>query len=104
MLNLSDPNLLRNSMYLNGEWLKPNGYSELKVTNPATGKLLAAIPQAKQKDVIAAIDGANKAFIDWSSRPAKERSELLHRWHALVVENVNDLASKIILFPGSTKP
>ena len=92
MLNLSDPNLLRDSMYLNGEWLKPTGYSELKVINPATGTLLAAIPQARRKDVIAAIDGANKSFIDWSARPAKERSELLRRWHTLVVENVNDLA------------
>ena len=81
MLNLSDPNLLRNSMYLNGEWLKPNGYSELKVTNPATGKLLAAIPQAKQKDVIAAIDGANKALIGPHVPPKKDPNYFIAGMH-----------------------
>ena len=89
---LADPDLLRDAMYISGEWRKPAGCKNLEVYNPATGALVQSVPQGRREDVIAAIDAAEEAFPSWSGRTAKERSMLLRRWHDLVVANVDDLA------------
>jgi len=91
-LALADPDLLRDAMYISGEWRKPAGCKKLEVYNPATGALVQSVPQGRREDAISAIDGAEKVFPDWSGRTAKERSILMRRWHDLVVENVDDLA------------
>ena len=40
-----------------------------------------------------AIQAAKEAFVDWSRKPAKERSIILRRWHDLIVANVEDLGA-----------
>ena len=92
MLSLADPDLLRDSPYINGRWHRPADSRDLEVSNPATGQTIAVIPQARREDAQAAIDAAEDALPDWAGRPAKERSQLLRKWHDLVVENASDLA------------
>lgn len=92
MLALADPDLLRDAMYIAGEWRKPAGCEDLGVYNPATGALVQSVPQGRREDATAAIDAAEKVLPDWSGRTAKERSILMRRWHDLIVENVDDLA------------
>ena len=40
-----------------------------------------------------AIEAAKDAFVDWSRKPAKERSILMRRWHDLIMANVEDLGA-----------
>ena len=40
-----------------------------------------------------AIEAAKDAFADWSRRPAKERSNLMRRWHDLIMANLDDLGA-----------
>lgn len=91
-LALADPELLRDAMYIGGQWRKPAACDSLDVHNPATGGLLGSVPQGRREDAVAAIDAAEAALPGWSALTAKERSVLLRRWHDLVVENVDDLA------------
>jgi succinate-semialdehyde dehydrogenase/glutarate-semialdehyde dehydrogenase len=44
-------------------------------------------------DTRAAIEAAAAAFPAWRARPAGERSQILERWNALVLENAADLAA-----------
>ena len=91
-LALKDPELLRDALFIGGNWLQPDECSPLPVNNPATGAVIATVPSGRREDAAAAIDAAELAQPDWSSRPAKERSALLRRWHDLIIDNVDDLA------------
>ncbi|ODR92976.1 NAD-dependent succinate-semialdehyde dehydrogenase [Sinorhizobium alkalisoli] len=63
------------------------------VLNPSTGELLATLPDMSTDEARAAIDAAQSAQALWASKPAKDRSALLRRWHDLIVEHADDLAS-----------
>ena len=56
----------------------------LIVYNPATGEEIGRIAKNSADEVKAAVDRACAAFPEWSSRLAKERSDLLRRWHDAV--------------------
>ncbi|PJK33120.1 succinate-semialdehyde dehydrogenase (NADP(+)) [Pseudomonas sp. S10E 269] len=56
----------------------------LIVYNPATGEEIGRIAKNSADEVKAAVDRACTAFPEWSSRLAKERSDLLRRWHDAV--------------------
>jgi len=92
MLTLTDPGLLRDTLYIAGNWRRPAVCSSLDVFNPATGALVRSALQAGRENVAAATGAAEDACPEWSARTAKDRSALLRRWHDLVVDNVDDLA------------
>jgi succinate-semialdehyde dehydrogenase/glutarate-semialdehyde dehydrogenase len=54
------------------------------VYNPATGEEVGRVAQNTTHQVKAAVDRACAAFPAWSSRLAKERSDLLRHWHDAV--------------------
>lgn len=56
----------------------------LIVHNPATGEEIGRIAKHTANEVKAAIDRTCAAFPDWSSKLAKERSDILRRWHDAV--------------------
>lgn len=92
MLELADPNLLRQAIYLNGEWISHTEAGFIDVTNPATGQLVGRVPKATRAQTAQAVESAEAALRDWSARPAAERSQIIRRWHDLIVANVDDLA------------
>jgi len=89
---LNDPSLLREAALIGGEWLAAAGRASLPVTNPANGAVLGNIPDCDEAMTEAAIAAANAAWPEWRARTANERCVLLERWHALVLENLDDLA------------
>ena len=91
-LTLADPALLRDALFINGEWQRPPGLADFAVTNPANGLELARLPKAGRAEARAAIAAAETAFPSWSKQTAKERSRLLRHWHDLILENIDDLA------------
>jgi succinate-semialdehyde dehydrogenase / glutarate-semialdehyde dehydrogenase len=72
----------------------------IPVKNPATGALIATVPDCGAAEAKAATAAASEAFPDWKARTAKERSAVLKRWHALMIENQEDLAKLISLEQG----
>ncbi|MCK6580229.1 MAG: NAD-dependent succinate-semialdehyde dehydrogenase [Anaerolineae bacterium] len=71
-----------------------------EVTNPATGDLLATIPDAGAADTHAAIDSAAAALPAWSALPALQRADLLRKAAALMVERKEHLATLMTLEQG----
>jgi len=87
--------LLRSTVFLGGKWVAADSGETLAVRDPATGAVLAEVPNcgaAETRRAIAAADGALPA---WQALPAKQRSQLLQRWFALINENADDLAQLI---------
>ncbi|MGO8842672.1 MAG: NAD-dependent succinate-semialdehyde dehydrogenase [Methyloceanibacter sp.] len=98
-MDLNDRSLLKQQCLIGGEWV---GAPTLPVRNPASGTLLARVPNLGQAETRSAIEAAAKAFPAWSAKTAKERSALLRRWYELQVANGQDLA--LIMTSEQGKP
>ncbi|MBB3303105.1 succinate-semialdehyde dehydrogenase/glutarate-semialdehyde dehydrogenase [Rhizobium sp. BK591] len=85
--------LLRDAGYINGVWTSGDATKTFDVLNPATGELLASLPDMGAGETRTAIDAAHAAQPTWAARPAKERSALLRKWFDLMVANADELAA-----------
>ncbi|MGO4328495.1 NAD-dependent succinate-semialdehyde dehydrogenase [Cupriavidus sp. 2TAF22] len=94
-LPLSYPALLRTGNFIQGAWCASDAGQRFDVRNPATGAAFACVPDSTAADAARAADAAHAAFPAWSRRPARERAQLIKRWHALILEHRDDLASII---------
>ena len=90
MLKLNDPTLLETRSYINGKWVEAD--KTYDVVNPATGQTVASVADFGRKGVKDAIDGAYAAQKEWAARTAKERADILLKWHDLILDNQEDLA------------
>ncbi len=91
-LQLSDTSLLISKAFINGQWVDSHSGNTFAVTNPATGELLADVPDMDEVDTQLAIDAADAAWADWKAVPCKQKANLIRRWFDLVMENQEDLA------------
>ncbi len=83
-MNIKNQSLLINKCYVNGSWVGLE--KKIKIINPATGKLLAEVPNFGKKETSDAINAAEVAFRSWSKLTAHERSKILKKWYDLVIE------------------
>jgi malonate-semialdehyde dehydrogenase (acetylating)/methylmalonate-semialdehyde dehydrogenase len=90
------------SFYINGAWEQPLGRPHGKVTNPATGKLLAEVPYANAEDVDAAARAAHEAFLKWREVPVVDRVQVLYRYKTLLEKHAVELASILTRENGKT--
>ncbi len=92
MLNIHDNALLRRQAFINGEWVDADSGETLPVYNPATGELVGSVAKCGTIETRRAIDAAQKAYVEWRTKPAKVRSNLLRRWFELMMDHQDDLA------------
>ncbi|MDH3713034.1 MAG: NADP-dependent succinate-semialdehyde dehydrogenase [Gammaproteobacteria bacterium] len=92
MLQLKDPDLLRQTCLIGGEWLAADDNGTLDVNNPATGETLGTVPRMGAAETRRAIDAAAAAWPAWRAKTAGERAGLLRAWFNLLHENAEDLA------------
>jgi aminobutyraldehyde dehydrogenase len=67
---------MQTKLLINGKLVAGAGKVEA-VLNPATGKVLAKVPEASRGQVNAAVAAADAAFDGWSRTPPKDRATLL---------------------------
>jgi succinate-semialdehyde dehydrogenase/glutarate-semialdehyde dehydrogenase len=91
--------LLFSKSYINGKWVS-EGAETFEVLNPADGSVVAAISNGDAHTVSLAIDAAHHAFKPWSKKSAKERSVIMQRWYALIIENREHIAKIMTLESG----
>ena len=94
-LTLSDPDLQRPRHYLAGDWRDAASGNRYDVFDPATGLAFAQVPDAGADDARAALDAAHAALPAWRAVPARQRANLLRRWHALLLQHQDDLGRLI---------
>ena len=78
--------------FIDGQFVDPGGGKYLDNIEPATGKAYSQVADSDAPDVEAAVVSAEKAFVDWSNRPAAERSKFLLRIADLIERHLEKLA------------
>ncbi|HEX5374249.1 MAG TPA: NAD-dependent succinate-semialdehyde dehydrogenase [Aquabacterium sp.] len=90
LATLQDPTLLKTQALINGQWV--DAADRFDVTDPATGAVLAQVPNLGATQTEAAIAAANAAWPAWKSLPAKARAAIMMKWFHLLHQHADDLA------------
>lgn len=91
--------LLREAMYVDDTWIADDA-NPLEVVDPATRAVIAHVPDGGAESAREAVAAAARALPAWRALTAKARSEILLRWHGLLLEHLEDLATLLTLEQG----
>jgi succinate-semialdehyde dehydrogenase/glutarate-semialdehyde dehydrogenase len=67
----------------------------IDVEDPATGERIAFIEDIDVDGALQAVATAHEAGCSWARTTPRQRADVLHAWHALLVEHTEDLAHLI---------
>ncbi|PLT35435.1 CoA-acylating methylmalonate-semialdehyde dehydrogenase [Bacillus sp. V5-8f] len=81
--------------FVGGVWVESSSEKFEDVPNPATGELLAKVPISTREDVNHAVAVAKEAFKYWKNIAVPQRARILFRYHQLLTENWDDLATLV---------
>ena len=93
-----DSKLITTKAYINGKFVKDG--KSFEVINPATGEAIAAVSDLDVADCQQAIEHAFTAWSDWRNAEVTTRSELVRKWHELIIANKEDLAHVMTIESG----
>ena len=94
-MKLQDSQLLRAQCHIGGRWSDADGGGLFPVHDPASGALLAQVPDCGAGETRRAIAAADAAWPAWRAQTAKERAAILRRWYELLLAHADDLAQLI---------
>lgn len=100
LMALRDPELFRQQGCIGGEWQDADSGVTVTVNNPADGLPVGTMPRMGAAETARAIAAAEAAWPAWRERTAKERSQIIRRWHDLILGNIDDLALIMTLENG----
>jgi succinate-semialdehyde dehydrogenase/glutarate-semialdehyde dehydrogenase len=89
--DLKAPYLWKEHAFIGGRWCAARNGAVFPVTNPATGEILARVPDLGAAETLDAINAAHSAFPAWKSKTAGERAALLRQWFGLMIAHQEDL-------------
>jgi len=98
MKKIENKNLIKKHSYINGSW--HSSASNIDVTNPATGDVIAKVSNAGIEETQLAVQAAKNAFKAWSAKSANERAKLMRNWFDLMMEHQDDLGRILTLEQG----
>ncbi|RUO65580.1 methylmalonate-semialdehyde dehydrogenase [acylating] [Pseudidiomarina planktonica] len=99
---MSQKNIKRVPLYINGEFVQSKSAEWISVTNPATQEVLAEVPCATQAEMEAAVASAKEAFLTWKETPVSERARVMLRYQALLKEHHDEIAEILASETGKT--
>ena len=82
---LRDPALFRQQGCIGGAWQDADSGDTIAIHNPADGRPVGTMPKMGAAETARAIAAAEAAWPDWRARTAKERSQVIRRWHDLIL-------------------
>jgi len=94
-LTLQRDDLLRSKHFIGGRWCEAASGARYDVEDPALARAFASVPDGGADDARAALESAHAAFPAWRAVPARDRSRILARWNALLLEHKEDLGKLI---------
>ena len=83
---------MRLANFIGGAFAPPASGEYFADVEPATGNVIADIPDSDARDVDAAVRAAKGAFEAWSKTPAEQRSRVLLQLADLIEQNLEELA------------
>ena len=100
MKEIKNQKLLRNKSFINNEWINSYSNKKFSVYNPLDLSLLNSVADCGEEETKKAIDSAYNAFTIWKELTISKRSQIIRKWHKLILKNKNDLARIITLEQG----
>jgi malonate-semialdehyde dehydrogenase (acetylating)/methylmalonate-semialdehyde dehydrogenase len=88
--------------FIGGEWRPSSASEALKVINPASAAVIAEVPLSPATDVNAAVEVAERAFVQWRRTPVVERIQPLFKLKALLEQHRDELSLAITDECGKT--
>jgi betaine-aldehyde dehydrogenase len=81
-------------LYINGEFVAPQSSATIDVLDPATGDVIARVPDANAEDVDRAVRAARAAFDEgpWKEATAQDRGRVLFKLAEIVRARADELA------------
>jgi succinate-semialdehyde dehydrogenase/glutarate-semialdehyde dehydrogenase len=102
---LKDASLATDKALVGDEWVSTSlSGKTFEVTNPATGDVIAVLPDLGKAEVARAVDVAYKAQKAWAKKTGKERAGILRKLFDLMVANADDLATILTMEMGKPWP
>jgi aldehyde dehydrogenase (NAD+) len=86
---------VRDRVFIDGEWVEPQGTEAIEVVNPTTEETIATIPACTAEDADLAVRAARAAFEDWSQTSRSERAGYLEAIAAGLGERSDEIAATI---------
>jgi aldehyde dehydrogenase (NAD+) len=87
--------LVRDKLFIGGEWVDPSGDGSIEVINPTTEEVVGRIPDGSAEDADRAVRAARAAFDSWSQTPADERAAYCGAIGAKLAERGEEVAALI---------
>ena len=87
--------LVRDKLYIGGEWVEPAGDGSIEVVNPTTEEVIGRIPEGTAEDADRAVRAARAAFDSWSQTSPEERARLCAAIGERLGERSDELAALI---------
>lgn len=82
---------MQHQLFINGELVNGEGEKQA-VYNPATGEVLLSIAEASHAQVDAAVEAADRAFIEWGQTTPKARADALLQLAQVIEDNAEMFA------------
>lgn len=92
---------MREAAFIGGFWTGDDCDS-IAVQDPASGHTIGSVPSLSAAHVDRAITAAADAFPAWARLLARERGEILMRWHDLIVAETGTLAALMTAEQGKS--
>ena len=98
---IKDSSLVTDRALIGGQWIgESDGGKTFDVTNPATGEVIATLPDMNRTETARAVDAAYQAQKDWAKKAGKERAAILRKLYELMAANADDLAAILTMEMG----
>jgi succinate-semialdehyde dehydrogenase/glutarate-semialdehyde dehydrogenase len=88
------------NMFVGGSWQPSASGETFEATSPATGEVIATVPQGDRADATRAIEAARGAADGWARTGAFERAAKMHAVGDLIESRRDDLARTLTLDQG----
>jgi len=94
--------VMRFDMWIHGRAQPGSGDERIDVLNPATGELLATVPEATDEDIDRAVASAHEGYAVWRATHPRERAQILYRIAATLKERAGEFAELYSRNSGSS--
>ncbi|MBT1064389.1 NAD-dependent succinate-semialdehyde dehydrogenase [Bowmanella sp. Y26] len=99
-MKLTELEIFKQHCLINGQWTSAD--HSMPVTNPASGDVIAQVPDLSAAQVNEAIVHAQQAMLSWRALSPAQRGALLKAWYALIMAHQDELA--LIMTSEQGKP
>jgi succinate-semialdehyde dehydrogenase/glutarate-semialdehyde dehydrogenase len=100
MCAVGSARVVRQEMFVDGTWVPSRSGETAPTASPATGEVIANVPQGGREDAQLAIDAANRAAADWARLTAFERAAKMHAVADVIEARSDELARTLTLDQG----